>query len=59
LIVDGLFVNGLRVVGLVRGELKVEVVPELGGLIWSINYGGKELLYHHRDLNPLRILGRV
>jgi hypothetical protein len=53
LIVDGLFVNGLRVVGLVRGELRVEVIPELGGLIWSINYGGKELLYHHRDLEPI------
>ena len=50
---DGWFVNGLRVVKVIRGELEVSVIPELGGLIWSIRYGGFEMLYHHRVPEPI------
>ncbi|WP_291765836.1 aldose 1-epimerase [Caldivirga sp. UBA161] len=45
--------GGLRVVKVSRNELEVSVIPELGGLIWSIKYGGYELLYHHRDPEPI------
>ena len=50
---DAWSVNGLRVVKVSRGELEVSVIPELGGLIWSIKFGGLELLYHHRDPEPI------
>ena len=46
-------VNGLRVVKVSRGELEVSVIPELGGLIWSIKFGDYELLYHHKDPEPI------
>ncbi|ABW01393.1 aldose 1-epimerase [Caldivirga maquilingensis] len=46
-------VNGLRVIKISRNELEVTVIPELGGLIWSIRYNGNELLHHHKDPEPI------
>jgi hypothetical protein len=53
---DEWLINGLRAVKVIRNELEVTIIPELGGLIWSIKYGDHELLHHHKDPEPIEHL---
>jgi len=39
--------NGIKICVLNNDTLHISILPEIGGIIWSVKYNGYELMYHH------------